>query len=60
MKKVLILFLVLALLFCMTSCGKTKILHCDHCNAEIEVDANSNMDESWLVYCEECDPLADE
>ena len=41
----------------MVGCGKTKILHCDNCNAEVEVSAKSNMDEDWAIYCDACDKL---
>ncbi len=56
MKKAVTIIAVL-LLTCMTAaCGKaTKIVHCDRCNAEIKVEASSNVDESWTLYCEECD-----
>ena len=38
-------------------CGcneKKKIVHCDKCNKEISIDADSNMDEDWIIFCDEC------
>ena len=37
----------------LTACGK-KTLHCDLCGKEVSAD--SNMDEDWIIYCEECEP----
>ena len=54
MKKVLYLLLISVLLLAMVGCGKTKTLHCDNCNTEITVDANSNAEEDWIVYCDAC------
>lgn len=55
MKKVLLLLIaIMTLLLCMAGCSKTKTLHCDNCNKEVTVDADSNMEEEWLVYCDEC------
>lgn len=55
MKKVLFLLLTATLLLAtMVGCGKTKTLHCDHCKKEVTVEEDSNMEEGWLIYCEEC------
>ena len=54
MKKVIILLSVVALLLALAACGATKILHCDHCGEEVEVEADSNMEEDWIVYCGKC------
>ena len=53
-KKFSLMLLVLALFACMTGCGKTKVLHCDNCKKEVEVEESSNMEEDWILYCEEC------
>ncbi len=53
LKRIFLLFIVLALWAC-TACGATKILHCDHCGKEVTVQESSNMEEDWIVYCEEC------
>ncbi len=53
MKK-LILFIVVCVLLLAVGCGKAKILHCDNCNTEVKVEESSNMEESWIIYCEEC------
>lgn len=54
MKKVLCLFMVVIFLFFMTGCGKTKTLHCDYCKKEITVKESSNMEEGWIIYCDDC------
>lgn len=54
MKKIICFLMTLIMLFVMTGCGKTKILHCDNCQKEITVKEDSNMEEDWIVYCEEC------
>ncbi len=55
LKKVLIFVLVCTMLLCLVGCGGgEKTLHCDRCNTEIKVDADSNMDESWIIFCEDC------
>ena len=56
MKKVLCVILVAILALAMAGCGKTKTLHCDGCDKEITVKEDSNMNEDWIVYCEECEP----
>lgn len=56
MKKVLCVILVAILALAMAGCQKTKTLHCDGCDKEITVKEDSNMNEDWIVYCEECEP----
>ncbi len=54
MKRVLAITLLLMLLLC--GCGKTKIVYCDHCGAEIKVAEDSNMnDEDWILFCKDCE-----
>ncbi|MBQ1281098.1 MAG: hypothetical protein IIY16_02500 [Oscillospiraceae bacterium] len=55
MKRIAVILLVLIMLLSLLAgCGKTKILHCDHCGEEVEVEADSNMEEDWIVYCGKC------
>ena len=55
LKKATILFVILALVTCMSACGKeTKELTCDGCGKTVAVEADSNMDDSWILFCEEC------
>lgn len=55
MKRLLFVLLAVALLLMVPAgCGQTKTLHCDNCSKEVTVDADSNMEEEWLIYCEEC------
>lgn len=54
MKKIIILMLVACALVSFAGCGEKKALHCDGCNTEVQVDVKSNMEEDWIIYCEEC------
>ena len=54
-KRMLVLLLVIAFVLGMAACGKTKIVHCDRCDAEIEVKADSNVEEDWIVFCADCE-----
>ena len=54
MKKVLILGLIFAMLLSICSCIKLKTLTCDGCGKEVEVAESSNMNDEWIIYCEEC------
>lgn len=51
--KVKILIALLAALL-LIGCGKTKTVTCDGCGKEQEIEAKSNMDDGWIIYCEEC------
>lgn len=58
MKKIIaLLFALLLALLSMCGCGKkeVKTLHCDHCGKAVEVDADSQMEEDWILYCSECE-----
>ena len=56
MKKriVAVIFAMLVLLSTLCGCGEKKELTCDHCGTKVLVSAKSNMQENWIVYCEEC------
>lgn len=54
MKKLLCVFLAMALFFAVSGCIKTKTLTCDGCGTEVEVAESSNMTDEWIIYCEEC------
>ena len=54
MKKRISLLLVLLLLLGLTACVEKKTVHCDHCGAAVEIDADSNMEEDWIIYCGPC------
>lgn len=53
-KRILALLLCLALAAAMAGCGEKKILHCDHCGVEVAVESDSNMEEDWIIFCEDC------
>ena len=54
MKRIIFACLVIVLSFVVFGCGEKKILHCDNCQIEVKVDSSSNMEEDWIIYCEEC------
>jgi hypothetical protein len=54
-KKFLGILLVLAMILAFAGCGERKVVHCDSCGAEIEVDADSNVNEDWSLFCSECE-----
>ena len=54
MKKIFLILTLIVILTITTSCGEKKILHCDHCNKEVTVDAKSNTEEDWTIFCKEC------
>ena len=51
MKKIVTLLAV-----SLPACGKVT-LHCDGCGKEVRAD--SKMDESWIVFCSDCEPELD-
>lgn len=55
LKKILLIITVLAMMLTFAGCGEKIALHCDSCGEEVMADADSNMDESWLIYCEKCE-----
>ena len=54
-KRILALLIVLVMLLTLAACGGEKrIVHCDHCGCEVKIDADSNMEEDWIIYCGPC------
>lgn len=49
------LIIVLAALLLLTGCGETKTVTCDGCGKQQELPSDSKIDDSWIVYCEECE-----
>ena len=49
-----VLLSALMLVLLLTGCG-TKAVHCDHCGKEIKISSSSEMDDSWILYCRECE-----
>lgn len=54
MKKLLCILMVMSFVAVLGGCAEPKILHCDHCGKEVEVEKSSEMEDSWIIYCEEC------
>ena len=53
MKKILCVLIMISLIFAVVGCA-TKTLTCDHCGKEVKVKESSNMDDSWIIYCDKC------
>ena len=53
--RVKLLVLLLVTMLVLTGCGKGAMVSCDHCGKEMKVRAGSNVDDSWIVYCEDCE-----
>ncbi len=49
---------LLCLLSLLPGCAKSRIVHCDRCGAEITLNADSNIDEDWIVFCKTCEEEA--
>ena len=56
MKKMIWALLAAVLALALAACGKVT-LHCDGCGKEVQAD--SKMDESWIVFCSDCEPELD-
>ena len=56
MKKMIAFLLAAVLTILLMACGKVT-LHCDGCGKEVRADAK--MDESWIVFCSDCEPDID-
>ena len=51
MKKTIVLPLTCLLMLGLAACNKVT-LHCDGCGKEVAADPK--MDESWIIFCEDC------
>lgn len=54
-KKIICLLLALVLMLTLIACGKEKVVTCDHCGNQIDLPANSNITDEWIVYCKTCE-----
>lgn len=54
-KKIVCLSLVFVMLFAFAGCGEKVTLKCDKCGKDVSADADSNMTDEWIIYCEECE-----
>lgn len=53
--KTVSILIALPVVFSMLAgCGATKTVTCDGCGKPQEIEADSNMDDSWIIYCDEC------
>lgn len=54
MYQIISLLLLTGFVFMTSACGEKRTLHCDECGKEVDVSERSNMEEDWLLFCEEC------
>lgn len=54
MKKLICALLAVLMLLSMTACGPKKTVHCDACGEAVEIEADSNMTDEWIIYCGPC------
>ena len=55
LKKIIFSILAILTIFIICSCEKdTRTLSCDGCGKLVEVEADSNMTDEWILFCEEC------
>lgn len=58
MKKFFALLLVALLMLGLFGCGSKKVeLTCDGCGKTVYGD--SKMDDSWIIFCKDCEPDID-
>ncbi len=53
-KKSALITALLLILFTLSACGETKNVYCDNCSTQISIDADSDMNDEWIIYCEPC------
>ena len=54
-RNIVVCILILSMSFVFASCKKeTKKLTCDGCGNVVEVEADSNMTDEWILFCEDC------
>ncbi len=55
LKKAVLSIIILSFALCAVSCkNETKELICDGCGKVVEVEADSNMTDEWIIFCGEC------
>lgn len=55
MKQMFSLFLLLLCLLAASGCSSQKIVHCDRCGTEIQLDKDDKITEDWIVFCKDCE-----
>lgn len=55
MKRFAAMLLAVLALLSLAACGKSKTVHCDHCGKEVALNAGSNIDEDWIIFCPACE-----
>lgn len=55
MKRLIATILLAASVLLLAACGKTKTVTCDNCGKTVRIAANSEMDDSWIIFCSDCE-----
>ena len=53
-KKMMCLLLALVLILTLVACAKRTVT-CDGCGADVEVAADSNITDEWILFCSKCE-----
>lgn len=54
-KAVYVIVAISTMLVLLIGCGEKRTLVCDGCGKDILVRADSNMDDSWIIFCSQCE-----
>lgn len=54
-----LLIALTAMLLLLTGCGGSKTITCDDCGKTQKISTSSKMDDSWIIYCQECEAKLD-
>ena len=54
-KAIYVIVAIGTMLILLIGCGEKKTLICDGCGKEVSVQADSNMDDSWIIFCSQCE-----
>ena len=57
MRRLIAIALLVLALLALCACGRTRVVHCDGCGKEIQVDASSDLNEDAIFLCEDCQKL---
>ena len=50
-KAIYVIVAISTMLILLIGCGEKKTLICDGCGKAVSVQADSNMDDSWIIFC---------
>ena len=54
-KAIYVIVAIGTMLILLIGCGEKKTLICDGCGKEVSVKADSNITDSWIIFCSQCE-----